>query len=466
MKVSIKGKIVFIPIEVKNREYKAKLLLANYFLNEGYSVAIGSIWHMDPFLSDAKNSIYITKDFYKYRYPFLSQLHENNNFIVGWDEEGLIYDSDEYYITTALNESTLNTIDMIITWGERQKRTIKKFINKNPNQLLPLGNPRLDLLKLDIAKKVFKSEVSYINANFGYDYILINSNFNIATRDDYDGIKAAVNCNGKNEKGVELIQKLNKLTKALAPVFFLAVKHIAERFPSKKIIFRPHPAEDIKTIKNIFKDYNNIYVEKKFAVNPWLVGASIIIHSGCTTGMEAAMMGKNVISYQPDIGEAYIDTVPDRLSKIVRSEDELLNILESYVNEKKILLSDKQKNILHDYVDIDENKTCSKKIIDSIKIFKSKSENSEFVFNTSISKYWKVKNIKPFNIEFGALNYEEFHTDLINIKKAMSFDYKDKIFFLTEHVFFIANRNSEIKFKLNFKRLFTISKKIVKKIFK
>jgi len=461
MNVIIKGKIVFIPIELKNREYKAKLLLANFFLQAGYSVCIGSLWHMDAFMSNAENSVYITKDFYKYRYPFLNSLHLNGNFVLGWDEEGLIYDTDDYYMVSALNKETLSSIDLVITWGERQKKTIERFLCQNTNKIIALGNPRLDLLISNVTKNIFQSEISYILQNFGSDYILVNSNFNVATREDYDNINMIISCNGKLENSVDLIEKYDSVIKALAPQFFVAVKHIAERFPEKKIIFRPHPAENIQTIQSIFKAYDNIYVIKQFAVNPWLFCASVIIHSGCTTGMEAAIMGKNVISYQPDISIPYLELIPDQLSKIVTTESDLLAAIEYGIDGKTFFMTEQQKLLLNHYVAFDKYESCSEKIVSAVK---EKTKDGKFIFNTSIFGWYKSFKMHDFNIEFGVLKYLELKKDLLRIKKAMSFDYKQRIFVLTDNVFFITNKKSKIRFIFEFRKCMVFVKKIIKKL--
>lgn len=464
MKLTVCGKFVFLPIEVMNREYKAKLFLANFFLNAGYSVVIGSIWHMDKFLDNAENTVYITKDFYKYRSDFLKSLHKNNHFVVGWDEEGLIYDTDDYYIGTQLNAETLTALDLIITWGERQGRTIEKFLPSCRSRICSLGNPRLDLLSPNITKKIFEKEIDYIHDNFGRDYILVNSNFNVATRKDYDSIGAVIDCNGSSENTIELVEKFDKLAKKLAPKFFIMVKHIAKQFPKKTIVFRPHPAENVKTLKDIFAKYDNIHVVKKFAINPWLVCASLVIHSGCTTGMEAAIMGKKVISYQPIISVPYPETIPNKVSKIVHTEDELFTIIQSLSEYCDKSLSDEQKSIIQDYVSIDHSKTSSERIVEKID---EENRDGAFYFSTPFFKFYKLKKTNDFNIEFGSLQYSDLKKDLLYAKEKMGFAYKEKVFFVAENVFFIVNTDcATIKRRLDFMKFFHFAKRVAKKIFR
>ncbi len=69
-----------------------------------------------------------------------------------------------------------------------------------------------------------------------------------------------------------------------------------------------------------------------------------------------------------------------------------------------------------------------------------------------------------FNIEIGVLKYLELKKDLLRIKKAMSFDYKQRIFVLTDNVFFITNKKSKIRFIFEFRKCMVFVKKIIKKL--
>ena len=75
------------------------------------------------------------------------------------------------------------------------------------------------------------------------------------------------------------------------------IKKIALQNTKLNFVFRPHPRQDLKKVKERFKGYKNIFVEYKYSITPWIYQCDLFIHSGCTTVFEALAMEKKVISY-------------------------------------------------------------------------------------------------------------------------------------------------------------------------
>ena len=62
-----------------------------------------------------------------------------------------------------------------------------------------------------------------------------------------------------------------------------------------KIIFRPHPSQDLEKVKKRFKGFRNIIITKKYSITPWIIASDLYIHSGCTTAFEAQKLKKKII---------------------------------------------------------------------------------------------------------------------------------------------------------------------------
>jgi hypothetical protein len=76
-------------------------------------------------------------------------------------------------------------------------------------------------------------------------------------------------------------------------------------FPDHKIIVRPHPTENQQVYKDIANDCKHVQVTNEGNVVPWLMATQVVIHNGCTTGVEAYVMGVPAISYRIKINEEY-----------------------------------------------------------------------------------------------------------------------------------------------------------------
>jgi hypothetical protein len=59
----------------------------------------------------------------------------------------------------------------------------------------------------------------------------------------------------------------------------------------------------------------------------WLLAARAMIHNGCTTAVEAAVLGVPAFAFQPVKSELFDTALPNQLSARARTEEELLELL-------------------------------------------------------------------------------------------------------------------------------------------
>ncbi|MGD9035544.1 MAG: hypothetical protein PVF10_03220, partial [Syntrophobacterales bacterium] len=92
---------------------------------------------------------------------------------------------------------------------------------------------------------------------------------------------------------------------------------IAKVFPEHNIVVRPHPTENQEIYRQIAAGCERVRVTNEGNVVPWLMAARALIHNGCTTGVEAYVMGVPAISYRAAVNENYDDgfyRLPNSLS--------------------------------------------------------------------------------------------------------------------------------------------------------
>ena len=117
---------------------------------------------------------------------------------------------------------------------------------------------------------------------------------------------------------------------------------LSNYFNTHRIIIRPHPSENKQNWIKASKKLNNVDVVSKGAIGPWLYGASAIVHNGCTTGLEAFLMGKPVFSYMPFKSKDYDLQLPNNVSICCESADSLIQKI-SAVLKNGIHCSDEEK---------------------------------------------------------------------------------------------------------------------------
>jgi hypothetical protein len=169
----------------------------------------------------------------------------------------------------------------------------------------------------------FKAEGNKIRTKHG-KFILINTNFGI------------INSHWGGHSGAAHIAKQAGMldTEEQREAFqsgaswerenMLAVYEFIKSAPKdRKIILRPHPGENAAHWRVIPG------IEVVTATNPlpWLHGAEILIHTGCTTGLEAAIMGKAAINLEPAPSPVGRNT--NKINPTVRTAAEAIELLDS-----------------------------------------------------------------------------------------------------------------------------------------
>ena len=131
------------------------------------------------------------------------------------------------------------------------------------------------------------------------------------------------------------------------------IPELSHSFPDFNFVIRTHPEESDKTYKELLGHLSNVTVIHKDSVYPWISGAEIVIHAGCTTGLEASMLGKlsincNFLNKAPLAYSYNVNTVDEarlKLDEFLKNADlrkHLEKEYSSYIEDKYIAYSSKK----------------------------------------------------------------------------------------------------------------------------
>lgn len=295
-------KRLFLPIEIKKREFDAKLLLAFFALEKGMEVYIGRQPEILKGMIFFNRSIFFEKGLTILNLEQIRYLDNLGHNVVATCEEGLIYNDDEFYLKRRISKKALDLVEIFFAWGSKQAKLIKNYSYKNKNKIIDSGNPRIDLLQKKILKLKYDESIEIRNKY--KKFILINSNFSIYN-----------NKNGKNFYLEKMIwargdvdtsheKQCREYYNYQMHNFFSYVeliKKLVRDFKDYKIILRPHPSENISEWKRICSKISErvlVTNEKNFIA--WSIASKYIIQCRCMTGLESFIISKeNVINYEP-----------------------------------------------------------------------------------------------------------------------------------------------------------------------
>lgn len=307
---------LYLPIEVKVRELDAKLLLAYYAVKEGYSVLLGEHKMVELATEKYPPGIFFSKGYpQSYRKRILSKAKRNGHTIVELDEEGLIINNPSQYMYDRMQSDMLNLVSQEYCWGNIQKEIITGTHLKLNHKCYITGNPRLDLLKPKF-NSLYKDDAEHIRIEFD-EFILINTRFS-----KYNSLL-----------GKRTNDEHSKFIQTLYDSFLKLIKALAKLFPSTNIVIRPHPGENFESYRKEFSSFDHIHVIHEGNIIKWLKAAKVVIHNGCTTSIEAFLLGVPIISYIPISSGTFDVKLPNKLGLIATNIHEMTSLLKEIVNK-------------------------------------------------------------------------------------------------------------------------------------
>jgi surface carbohydrate biosynthesis protein len=298
----VKGPI-YLPVETIARELDGKLLLAAEVARRGYGAIIGSKGACLRIAKKIRQGVWYDKGYGDhYVGARFKRLCRVNIHCTAIDEEGfVILDSKAYLKNRGINSGVaFRYLDSIFVWGEHQNSIIATF-DCTKGKLLVTGNPRFDLYQPRF-RSYFSKKIKALHDVYGR-YLLVNTNFaagNYARsyKSSYLDGKIALGII-KCEEDLNFYKAWRDYKESLLKEYCVMVIKLAETLPGINIVVRPHPGEELSTWVNQLKGIDNIHVCREGSASDWILGAEAVIHSGCTTGIEAVVAEIPVLRYHP-----------------------------------------------------------------------------------------------------------------------------------------------------------------------
>jgi len=433
------AKFVVLPIEVKVRDFQSRLFLALELCRSGFEVIIGSQSTIQNHVKNLPKGIYFDKSLSKNKLNFFKELKSSGFKLVSQDEEGLCgLFNYERYITQRVCAETLALADAVFTWGNSEARLIKDRYPEFKEKVSVTGNPRIDML-LNPNKELYQKQANKYMEELG-PYLLFPSSFTVNHAMGSENMDSFLINMGRVEsrQDLESYHKRQDFFKKTFLLYSELVEKTAIRYKHMNIVVRPHPSEDAEHWINIAKKFNNIQVRTQGNVASWILGSKAVIHSSCTTGMEAFILKKPVISFLPFTDHEYAKQISNTVSKICKDSTKVFEALDGLFKENQLknYSAEDSKNFLLEHIDNLEGIFSIEKITSEIlkinindgmliqlnqplyiKIKKTLILLREHIFNPKGLQYSKQK--------FPGISFKELNENIQNLK----FNMKDKTTF-------------------------------------
>ncbi|MCC6848496.1 MAG: hypothetical protein IT294_08355 [Deltaproteobacteria bacterium] len=317
-----------VPSETRHREFDAKLFLACVAAERGLATIVGSRTAIHLGAAGLPRAIWLAKDLCESSARMTRILRGLGHRVVALDEEALVWYSPERYRAARLSPEVLRLTDELFAWGEANADNWRAAPAWRGQPIHVTGNPRFDLLRPEL-RGFFDPERDAVRARFGRP-LLVNTNFGSMNHFvSKHGIhepdsRTAGRRIGEDQHERDFHARLAAHRRRLFEAFLEAVPALARAFPDRIVVVRPHPAERAETWRQAVRDAPNVEVLSEGHVAPWLLAAGVVIHNGCTTGIEAHLLGTPAVAYRPWQDDALDLALPNRLSSAAADVPELI----------------------------------------------------------------------------------------------------------------------------------------------
>ena len=372
---SVKATLL-VPVENQVRELDAKLLLACIAARRGFSVVIGPRREVHFHLSALPRGIYLAKSMTIRSALLFRVARKLGHQVVAWDEEALVHLPFETYCSRRLSPASLQYVSHLFAWGQDNAELWRRYPQLPEGvEVHVTGNPRNDLLRPEV-RHYYKAEVEALRKRYG-DFILINTNFNHVnafspaqnlfqpTKNSRGELKFGRAATGMSR---EYAEGLRDHKQAIFGDFQRLIPALERAFPECAIVIRPHPTENQNIYHEIAARCERVQVSNRGNVVPWLIATRALIHNGCTTGVEAFVMGVPAITYRATANDYYdygFFRLPNLLSHQCFNFDELRGILKRILaGELGAADGDERQELVDHYLVAREGPLACERMVD------------------------------------------------------------------------------------------------------
>lgn len=366
---------LYLPIETTARELDAKLLLAAAAVSRGYCVVIGRKSRVRRVALENARGVFMYKSHKDDHVDSIFRpLREAGVVTAALDEEGFVWPSGEEYLRSRVQTgSAFDWLDLLLNWGKVQESLLRGgFPERSFENIFLSGNVRFDVLRTPY-KNVFCDRVEQLQ-KVHRQFVLINTKFSAGNLAKFYGVsfmeKMRASGSITNTEDDLYYKDRERYMKRLYREYCEAVKYLARRFPDVNFVVRPHPSEERSTWENDLSGVGNAYVCADGNVVPWIIASQAVLHTNCTTGIEAFVAGKPVFRYHPEYDDRYESDFPNSLGQGFSNTEELARGIQRLLDEGEEFIVEEQKSsggeVIKHYLENYEGPYAYQRILDAI----------------------------------------------------------------------------------------------------
>ena len=294
--------VLYLPVEETKRELTSRLLIACFAAERGITSVIGQQWLLGHNLEHVPRGLVLFKGNDALQTRNMMFAKQSGHVTAAFEEE-MFGVCTRNQILRLYDPGAIDACNLILAQGGFQHEILAERHPRAAERIRIVGNPRADLLS-SAFREIHRSAAEDIQAHHGR-FILVNTNFGTVNAsignvfDSFDVCARIGLMDAATEQGRADFNEWCGWERLNFGAIVRFVDWIERNLPDLAIVLRPHPSENSDFWRRGYANHPRVRVEVDGSFIPWLLASAILIHTGCTTGMEAFMMGHPAVSLTP-----------------------------------------------------------------------------------------------------------------------------------------------------------------------
>lgn len=295
--------VLYLPTEIHNRDWDARLLIADYASARGFTSVVGQQWIIHGNAHRLPPGLMLIKTINEIQLNAAKGFMKLGHAVLTMDEEALAVAPDQNFLGV-LSPRLPEVCHAFIANSPLHAEAMQRLLPAIQTKVVIAGNPRLDLL-VGRGKARFAADADAIKASLG-PFVLFNSNMAQAnsiwsSKEEYFSIQVrAGGVNPNNPKSVERFNQQFEFERSNSVAFMNSMYWCLENLRTHRVVVRPHPVERVEFWHDIAAKHPSLYVAANTHHVPWLMAADVLVHTNSTTGLEAAFLGTPAVNLVPN----------------------------------------------------------------------------------------------------------------------------------------------------------------------
>jgi surface carbohydrate biosynthesis protein len=418
--------VIYLLVEESFREMTSRIFIGTECLARGLDVVIAQQWWFGEHMAEIPRGVVLFKGNNRTQAALMKNAKSCGHRITSIEEEafGVNYDLE---LATMFSSDAMDAVDMVFVQGTNHRDFLVQRFPAVKDRIAVTGNPRSDFLSLG-AGAASSEKAAALRRETG-EFVLVNTNcgainpYDIDTFSHYSRCESVGVLHPSDPDDMARFESLMAWEHSNLREVSRFLRGFSEKCPSVPVILRPHPSENFTRWEKACAALDNVSVVNDKDHITWMLAARVIVHTGCTTGLEGALLGVPVVGICPDKHPWHEGFISNIVSHVRSTGAEACEtVMEHLTSDKPTLpgMSEKELENLQPFLMVERSTSASGRIAEAVVLLATALSTDQYPYSFG-GFTGTPANLRGRRSEKAFMSLSEFEKSKASIEAALNF---------------------------------------------